>query len=183
MGLRRKAVLPLARDCVSGSVDIGRLAHDLGLDRAREPIELKRVDESPVAVAIARPTAHQQVRAVAHRFHSACHNDRGLTGLDSHCSNVDRSHPRQADLVDGHGIDAQRDSSFDSSVAGTRLALASSKHVSHDDRVDLIWCHVSAFQRAGDRFAAEIGPREAAERTVESPDWRSGSVDDDDVVG
>jgi hypothetical protein len=152
---RRELVLALARDAAV-VVALGREPHGALVEGARQAVEHHRVDDLLVADAVAGARAGQQVRRVGHRLHAARDDDVGLAGADHEVGQVDGLQPREADLVDGRGVDGHRDAALDGGLARGDLALAGLEDLAHQHEVDAGRVDAGAIEHALDGGAAQV---------------------------
>ena len=113
--------------------------------------------ELGVAVAEAAARAVGEIRGVGHRLHAAGDHDVGVARRDHLVGEIDRVEAREADLVDVDRRHAHRDAGLARRLAAGHLTLAGHQHLAHDHVVDLVGRDAGAFERLGDREAAEIG--------------------------
>ena len=137
---------------------LGVGAHVAVLDRAPQAVVDGRVDERPVAEAVAEARVRQEVRRAVHRFHAAGDDDLGITGLDLGRGQHDRLETRAADPVDGRRRGRVREPGLQRRLASRRLADASLEDLAHQDVVDPSGRRVEpgALDRGADGDPAEL---------------------------
>ena len=98
---RGELVLLGAGELVDVVALLGQRAHRLVGEHVVQTVVGHVVEHGDVAVLVARPAVHQQMRRLRHRLLAACDDDIELTGADQLVGQRDGVDPGQAHLVDG----------------------------------------------------------------------------------
>ena len=133
---QRELVLVLAADLVGDRHALGVGAHVALLDGAPQRVVHGRVDDRPVAKAIAEAGLGQEIRRAVHALHAAGDDHVGVTGPDLGGAEHDRLEARAADLVDRRRARRHRQPAEEGRLAGGRLAGAGLDDLAHEDLVD-----------------------------------------------
>ena len=136
MGLGRKRVLLLARDAVFRGYHLRAHTHVEAPVCLPKSVLNHRIDQCPVAQAIAGTRLRQQVRRIGHRLHAACHHDFSVPCLNSLCGQSHGLQSRSAHLIDGECAGMRREPSVNCSLAGRILPQSGLKDAAHDALVD-----------------------------------------------
>src|SRR6476620_11297928 len=158
---------------------LGQQAHRLVGEGVPQPVEGHVVAHAHVAVLEPLAALLEQVRGVGHGLLPTGHDDLELAGADELVGQGDRVEAGQADLVDGQRRDAHRDARLGGRLAGRDLAGARLQHLAHDHVVDLVAADAGLVQGALDRDTAEVGTREALQRTEQAAHRGPRTGDDD----
>src|SRR5206468_6315500 len=85
MTAERVLVLAFARYAILFRDDFTGISHVVVFIRVPESVLNHRIDDGPVAEAVALAGVGQQIRRIAHALHAAGHDDFGIAGMDGLC--------------------------------------------------------------------------------------------------
>ncbi|MNP12954.1 hypothetical protein D3C76_1052120 [compost metagenome] len=130
-------------------------------------------------VAHAQPGARlrQHVGRQAHAFLAAGDDHFGVAATDRLHGEEQRLEARAAELVDGHGRDADRQAGADGGLARGVLAGAGGEYLAEDDFVDLLGLHAAALQQGADQRGAQFVGRNVRQAALEGADGGAGGGD------
>ena len=174
-------VLLLAADLVLLGHVLGRDAHVVLVVDVEQAVGDHRVDQLPVAHALALARAEQHVRRQAHVLLAAGDADLVVAVADRLRGEHHRLQAGAADGIDRQRRHALRQAALDHRLTRRVLARAGREHLAEDDLADLVAREPGALEQAGDHGRAELGRGGLGERAAELADRRAGGGDDDDV--
>ena len=158
-------------------------AHVASLDGTPQPVAHGRIDERPVAEAIAEAGPGQEVRRAVHALHAARDDDVGVTGADLGGAEHDRLESRAADAVDRRRARRHRQTAAQRRLSSRRLAGAGLEHLAHEDLVDRdVGRQAAPLDRGSDGDAAELDRGDVGQRAAELADRRAGRADEVDAA-
>ena len=131
------------------------------------------VPDRDVAVLVARPAVHQQMRGPRHGLLTTRHYDVELTGADQLVGQGDGIDAGQAHLVDGQRGHVPADAGTHRGLAGGHLSGPRGEHLSHDHVLDQRSRDSRLLQSPADGDGAQVGAREILQRTHQAPDRRT----------
>ena len=180
---QRELVLVLAADLVGDRDALGMGAHVAPLDGAPQPVVDRRVDQRPVAQAIAEAGPGQEVRRAVHALHPARDDHVGVAGPDLGRPEHDGLERRAADPVDGRRARRDRQPATEGRLAGRCLAGAGLEHLAHEDLVDRdVGRQAAPLDRRPDGDPTELDRRHVGQRAAELADRRPGGADEIDAA-
>ena len=153
---QRVFVLLLAGDAALFGDRLRAHAHVVIVPRRPQSVGDDRVQHGGRTHAIAEARFGQQMRALAHAFHAASHDQRRVSRPNRVGGLIDRFQARGAHLVERGRVRRRRDAGADRCLPSGRLAHASLHDLAHDDLVDSRGIDVRALDRGSDGRGAKL---------------------------
>jgi hypothetical protein len=168
--LRGVRVLLGSEDRVLPREVFRRLPHQLPAKRAEESVAIHRVNDFPMAQALAEPHARQEVRGRRHAFGASDQHDLVLAGGDRERPESQRLERRGAGLVHREGRHHVRNSRPVRDLPGRVGAAPRLPRVAEDRFVDRGRRKSRAFERRLRGNHAQVGRRHRCKRAAELAD-------------
>ena len=181
LAAQRQRILLLAGDAVLLGHVLGGDAHVVLVVDVPQAVDDHRVNELPVAHALAVAGVRQHVGRQAHVLLAAGDDDVAVTVADGLSGQHHRLQARAADLVDRESRHSLRQAALDHRLARGVLARAGSQHLTQDHFADLLASQTAALEQGFDDGGAQLRCRRAGESAAEFTHRGACGGDDDDV--
>ena len=175
---RRELVLFEPGEFVDVVALLGERAHGLVGEDVVQAVVGHVVPDRHIAVLVAGPAVHQQVRSLGHGLLTTGDHDIELAGPYQLVSEGDRVNAGQAHLVDGERRDIPADACRHRSLPGGHLTGPGGQHLAHDHVLDQRGRDVPLLQRTRDRNGTQITGAEILQRTHQLADGRPCASND-----
>ncbi len=162
-------------------VALRRETHGAMVKGTRQAVEHHRIDHALVADSVTGTGAGQKIRRIGHRLHAARNDDVGFARAHHEVGQVNGLQTRQADLVDGRCVDAERNARLLGRLTRRDLALSRLDDLTHQHSVDARWINAGHVEHALDGDAAELLGAQSRERPRKLSDGGATTRDDDAV--
>ena len=154
---------------------LGQRPHGLVGEDVVQTVVGEVVECGDIAVFVAGPAVHQQMRRLGHRLLTSGDDDVELPGTDQLVGQRDGVDARQTHLVDGQRGHIPADSAGHGRLTGRHLPGARGQHLPHDHVLHRRGRKTGLLEGTRDGDRTEITAGEVLQRTHQLADRRAGS--------